>query len=199
MVFINGYVVPEASSTDGRLAGVHIESLSSALERGANEVGEYLSRVARYEELPLAALNTAMFADGAYIKVDSGVTLGAPVRIRFVSNGEADMRPAMSHPRALIVLGERSVATVIESYTGPDGVEYLTNAVSEVVLGAGAHLDHSTLQEEGREALHVETCRVVAASGATMSTHVMQRGAAFVRRDGFETHESDGRVDRRVG
>ena len=32
------------------------------------------------------------------------------------------MRPAMSHPRVLIVAGEHSEASVVESYSGHDGV-----------------------------------------------------------------------------
>jgi Fe-S cluster assembly protein SufD len=186
VVFINGYFVHQASSTQLPV-GLHVESLSSAISRGAEEVTAYLSRVAPPEELPLVALNTALFVDGVCLRIGPGVRLPEPVHIRFISTGEADMRPAMSHPRVLIVAGEDSDSTVVESYAGPDEIEYLTNAVSEVVLGVGAHLEHSSVQEEGRAALHVRTRRVRAGSGATLSTRDVQRGAAFVRCDEVST------------
>ena len=184
VVFINGYFVQPTLSFSQLPAGLHVESLSSAISRSAEEVTTYLSRVAPPEELPLVALNTALFVDGVCVRIGSGVRLPEPVHVRFISTGEADMRPAMSHPRVLIVAGEDSHAAVIESYSGPDEIEYLTNAVSEVLLGVGAHLEHSSIQEEGRDALHLRTTRVQAGSGATLSTHNVQRGAAFVRCDG---------------
>ncbi len=153
IVFINGYFVQEASSITQLPPGVQIEPISAALSRGAEGVAVYLSRVAPCEELPLVALNTAMFVDGACVVIGPGVRLKDPVHVRFISTGEADMRPAMSHPRVLIVAGEHSDAAVVESYAGHDGVEYLTNAVSEVVLGAGAHLGYLKHSGGGRAGL----------------------------------------------
>ena len=183
MVFVNGYFVGSASSIAELPAGVQIESLACALGRGAEEVTAYLSRVAPVAELPFVALNTAMFVDGVCVLIGAGVRLFEPIHVRFVSTGEADMRPAMSHPRVLIVADARSEASVVESYSGPDDVEYLTNAVTEMVLGANARMDYSTTQDEGRKAFHIKTTRVNAGPGAVLFTHAAHRGAALVRCD----------------
>ena len=45
--------------------------------------------------------------------------------------------------------GATSQATIVESYGGPDGQAYLTNAVTEIVLEDGAIVDHYKVQREG--------------------------------------------------
>jgi Fe-S cluster assembly protein SufD len=93
------------------------------------------------------------------------------------------MKPAMSHPRVLVVLDDHSQATIVESYAGPDGVEYFTNAVTEIVLGEDAVLDHCKLQHESTEAYHIGATHVVAARSATYSAHSISLGGALVRND----------------
>ena len=43
----------------------------------------------------------------------------------------------MSNARALIVAGDRSQARIVETYVGPRGAPYFTNAVTEVFAGEG--------------------------------------------------------------
>ena len=109
--------------------------------------------------------------------------LEAPVHLRFVSTGDADMKPAMSHPRVLVVLNDGSRATIVESHTGPDGIEYFTNAVTEIVLGEHAFVDYYRLQHESTSAYHVGSTYVVAGRHAECSMHRLSLGAALVRDD----------------
>src|SRR5204862_2487343 len=103
--------------------------------------------------------------------------------LRFISNGEADAKPAMSQPRVLVVLGERSRATVVESYVGPEGIDYFTNAVTEVVLGDGAVLEHYTLQHESTAAYHLAATHLAAARDASYAAHSITLGGAFSRNE----------------
>src|SRR5207302_5250257 len=70
-----------------------------------------------------------------------------------------------------------------ESYVGPKGVQYFTNAVTEIVLGENAALDHYKVQCESMEAYHTSATNVVAASGASCSRHCIHLGGALVRDD----------------
>jgi Fe-S cluster assembly protein SufD len=115
-----------------------------------------------------------------------------PMHVRFISTGEADMRPAMSNPRVLVVLDDASQATIVESYVGPKGVQYFTNAVTEIVLGENAALDHYKLQCESMESYHTAVTHVVAASGANCSAHSVTLGGAFVRDDVVAVLGGDG-------
>ena len=68
----------------------------------------------------------------------------------------------MAHPRVLIVLGANSQASIVETYAGLPAARYFTNAVTEIVLGENAVLDHYKLQYESDEAYHVGAIHVQA-------------------------------------
>jgi Fe-S cluster assembly protein SufD len=131
--------------------------------------------VAPFAHRAFVALNTALFVDGACILIPAHTAIEKPIHVRFISTGEADRRPAMSNPRLLVVLGGQSRATVVESYVGPKGVQYFTNAVTEIVLGENAVLDHYKLQCESMDAYHTPApltwlWRVVRTAPGTVST-----------------------------
>jgi Fe-S cluster assembly protein SufD len=181
MVFVNGYCLTAASNFPAPPRGALLGSLSEKLDSGASDVVPYLARIASFERRAFPALNTALFGDGACILIPAHTVLEKPLHVRFISTGEADMRPAMSNPRVLVVLGAASQATIVESYVGPRSVPYFTNAVAEIVLGENAALDHYKLQCESVQAYHISATNVVAASGANCSRHFISLGGALVR------------------
>ena len=181
LVFVNGYFLAAEPSRDVLPTGMRLGSLSEVLDSNATEVTSYLARVAPFANRAFVALNTALFVDGACILIPAQTVLEKPIHVRFISTGEADRRPAMSNPRLLVVLGDQSRATVVESYVGPKGVQYFTNALTEIVLGENAVLDHYKLQCESIDAYHVSTTNVIAAAGANCSRHCINAGGALVR------------------
>jgi Fe-S cluster assembly protein SufD len=181
LVFVNGYFLAAGPSGAAFPTGIRLGSLSEVLDSNPAEVTAYLARVAPFASRAFVALNTALFVDGACVLIPAHTALEKPIHVRFISTGEADMRPAMSSPRVLVVLGDQSRATVVESYVGPEGVQYFTNAVTEVVLGENAVLDHYKLQCESMEAYHVSATNVIAAAGANCSRHCINAGGALVR------------------
>jgi Fe-S cluster assembly protein SufD len=180
LTFVNGYFMPNASQDDELPDGVLVAPLKSVLSSDAREADAFFAEIARAECLPFVALNNALFEDGACIIVPPHTEIDRPVHTRFICNGEADARPAMSQPRVLIVLGDHAAATVIESYTGTD-VEYFTNAVTEVVLGTGARLRHLRVQRESEAAYHISAAHVIAGPHSTYSMHCTNVGGALTR------------------
>jgi Fe-S cluster assembly protein SufD len=192
LVFVNGYYVPQASPSAAITPGVLVEPLSAVLDEHADDVDSYLAHVAPFGRHAFVALNTALFVDGACILIQAHTDVEQPIHLRFISTGEADMRPAMSHPRVLVILDEASRATIVESYVGPRGVPHLTNTVTEIVLGEDAVLDHCRVQHEGEEAYHISATYVVAARGAECSAHSISLGGALVRNDILVTLGGEG-------
>ena len=76
-----------------------------------------------------------------------------------------------------------SQAAIVETYAGPAGVAYFTNAVTEIVLGENAVLDHYKLQYESLRPVHVGaiTCRRSAARPTPRTA--ISLGGALVRND----------------
>jgi Fe-S cluster assembly protein SufD len=84
------------------------------------------------------------------VRVPRGEHLHQPIFLRFAV-ATAD---AMVYPRILAVLEEGAQAVLVEHYVGEAGIAYWQNAVSEIVLEAGAHLTHIRIVAEGDEATH---------------------------------------------
>jgi Fe-S cluster assembly protein SufD len=128
--------------------------------------------------------------DGAFLHVPDGVVLEQPLQILFIS---AVDQPAVSHPRTLIVLGERSQARIIETYVGVEAdTHYFANAVTEVFVGESAVLDHYKVQQESVGAFHIGSMHVHAARSASFSSHSFSLGGKLVRNDALATLDGEG-------
>jgi Fe-S cluster assembly protein SufD len=181
LVFVDGRYRPELSSRGTSTGGAFIGGLSTAHSQQPELVERELARHADYQRDALTALNTAFIEDGAFIHLPAGTLLQAPIHLLFVSS--APGKATLSQPRNLIVLGAGSQATVVETYAGfGDGV-YFTNAVTEIVLGDNAHLDHYKLQEESARAFHIALTQVHHGRDSRFSSHSVALGAALARND----------------
>ncbi len=181
LVFINGHCSKEHSSLGSLPGGVLIGSLGDALEAKRELVEPHLARYTGYRENPFAALNTALFSDGAFVFLPKDAVVEEPIHLLFLSlPGES---PTVSHPRNLIIAEAGSQAQIVESHGGVDGTVYFTNAATEVAVGENANLDHYKLQRESHAAFHVATLQFHLQRSATLSTHSISLGGGFVRND----------------
>ena len=174
----------------GAADGVTVESLASAVATRPDELEPYLTRLAPVEGHAFTALNTAFFADGVYIRVPAHVVLEAPIQVRFMS--PAGTLDAMTHPRVLIVAGEQSQASIVERYAGEGGGRYLTNAVTEVVLGDAAVVGHYKLQQESMGGFHVGSMHVRAQRSASFASHSVSLGGSLVRNEIMAVLDGEG-------
>jgi Fe-S cluster assembly protein SufD len=195
LVFVNGRFRADLSSAHGLAAGIHAASLQHAIAVSPGRVEPHLARAVPVEWRPFAALNAAFLGDGAFVHV-GGDAKGGVVELVFAT--VALQGPAASHPRVLVAADPGSQATVVETYVALGGHPALTNAVTEVSLGAGARLDHYQVQDQPASAFHFATLAAVQGAGASLSTHSTALGAALSRSDvlarlageGAETHVS---------
>ncbi|MCC7416783.1 MAG: Fe-S cluster assembly protein SufD [Acidobacteria bacterium] len=182
LVFVDGQYAPALSRAGALPPGVRAGSLASALASGNGVVG-HLGRVASIAHRPFVALNTAFLDDGAVVEIPAGAVVAQPIHLLFVATGSGEARPPMAHPRMLLVLGANSQAAVIETYAGPAGEPYFTNAVTEVALGENAVLEHYKLQHEGADAFHIGAIHVNAGRSASYASYAISLGGGLVRND----------------
>jgi Fe-S cluster assembly protein SufD len=140
-------------------------------------VQEHLGRYADFEQHAMTALNTANMQDGAVIEVPANVTLNGFIHLLFISQGD----DIWSHPRNLIVVGRNSQVTIVETYVGSG--RYFTNAVSEVVVGDGAVVDHYKIECESRDAFHVGTVQIHQARSSSVTSRSVSVGGLLVRNE----------------
>ena len=190
LVFLNGRFSPDLSALRPLPVGVTAGSLAAALGTDPSGVEPYLARYARYEDRAFVALNTAFLKDGAFVYVPSNTVVDEPLHLLYASTAEGEA--TVSHPRNLIVMGPGSRASIVESYVGLDDGLYFTNAVTELVLGENAVLEHCTLQRESTEAFHVATLAVHQEGGSRFSSHSIALGGAIARNEITAALEGEG-------
>jgi Fe-S cluster assembly protein SufD len=175
LVFVNGRFVSELSRLTGLPAGLAAGSLADAPE----EVTRSLGKVADFGDQVFTALNTGFLGDGAYVIVGDGLLIDRPVEVLQIAQ-PADRATAV-HPRTLVLVGRGARATVVERYLPAGRGTYFTNAVTEVVVGSGAVIDHVKVQQEGLDAFHVANTQFVLADRSRLTTHALALGGRLSR------------------
>ncbi|HEX9945068.1 MAG TPA: Fe-S cluster assembly protein SufD [Thermoanaerobaculia bacterium] len=180
LVFVDGRFSARLSSLGDLPQGVVVASLAQALERSPEKAEPWLGQFARFEDHPFVALNTAFLRDGAFVWVPRGATVG-PVHLLFLSSSEDDGRATVSFPRNLIVAGESSQLTLVETYAGFGS--YFNCPVTELVAEPNSVVDHYKVQRESREAFHMATFQLQGERNCVPASHSIALGGALVRND----------------
>ena len=189
LVFVDGAFVPDLSVVCDLPPGAVIRNLAAALERDSAVVEAHLGHNQAADMRGFGALNTAFLSDGAYIHLGRGVTLHEPVHLLFISSGTA---PTMTQPRNLIVAEDDSRVTLIESYVALNDGEYFTNAVTEVVAGRNAGIEHYKLERESELAYHIGGIHVRQERDSRYLAHNVAIGGRLVRNDIRATLDGEG-------
>jgi len=190
LVFVNGHYSRELSFFRSLPDGVKAESLAAALHADPAGVEPYLARYASYQDHPFVALNTAFMEDGAFVYISQGKIVEEPIHLLFVSTARG--QSTVSYPRNLIVAGNDSQATIVESYIGLENEVYFTNVVSEILAGENTVLAHYKLEQEGEEAFHIATLQAHLDRNCNFSSHSIALGGALVRNDVNAVLEGEG-------
>jgi Fe-S cluster assembly protein SufD len=79
------------------------------------------------------------------------------------------------------VAGRGSQITVVESFVGTG--KYFTNAVTEIVAGDGAHVDHYKVERESNDAFHVGTVQIHQERSSNVTARCVSLGGGLVRNE----------------
>ena len=190
LVFVNGTFTKDLSSIQPLPTGARITSLAAALSEEADLVRPFLGSAAPGGDNPFVALNTAFAGDGAFVFLPADVVVDEPIQLLFISTA-AD-QPPMYHPRNLLVLERGAGAHFVESYVNLDGDTYLTNAVTEIIIGDGAKAECYRIQRESESAYHVATTNSRQGRDSHYALSTVVIGAALSRHDIWMSMEGEG-------
>ena len=149
------------------------------------EAKQHLAKHVSFDQNGFVALNTAFLDEVTVIRIPCDTLVEEPIEIAFESPGQAGGLPHATHPRTLILVGANAQCSIIETYKGQGA--YFTNAVTEIVVGQGAVVDHYKVQQESRQAYHIATMQVTLGRSANFSSHSISLGGALVRNDANAT------------
>ena len=190
LVVLNGRYDEQASDLRDLPDGVSVAPLSAAVEDIDPDLEGKLARIASSEGAPLVALNTAFMRDGLVLKLAEGTQLDRPVQVLHVVDA-GDVSLAV-HPRTLIVAGDNSAATVVETFVGAAEAAYWTNAVSEIKVGRNASVTHVKRQADSTEAYHTALTQVRLDRDARYRSVALATGAALSRNETRVSFEGEG-------
>ncbi len=190
LVFVNGWFSPALSTLGalyerpgGHRPPLQLLSLAEALRdpERASVIEKHLGRYAGTSDHAFAAWNTAFFTDGAYIEIPRGIAVEQPIHFMFISAD--DGKPRACYPRNLMVAGEGSQVTVVESFLGFDDSARLTNTVTEIAAGPGAVIDYYKIECETPQGFHVAVINAHLDRDASLTSHSISFGGGLVRND----------------
>ncbi|HYR88266.1 MAG TPA: Fe-S cluster assembly protein SufD [Terriglobia bacterium] len=182
LVFVDGLLDRRLSGLLPE-AGLHVAGLSDSLAdpNQAAILESHLGRYAETSDRAFTAWNTGFFADGGCVMVSPGTVVSRPVHLVFISTGAGE--PRATYPRNLILAGERSQVALVEVFLSASGGVYLTNAVTEIVAGAGAMIDYYKMECESSDGFHVATVKASLGRDASLRSHSISFGAGLARND----------------
>jgi Fe-S cluster assembly protein SufD len=164
LVFINGHLAAELSRIPELPEGVMVSNFAAVLSEGPERV--------------------------EFIHLAPGTSIDEPIELIFLVDTGGS--PLLSSPRSVVLAETGSWATIVETYAGIDGEVYCTNAVTDVILGDGAHIEHYKVQNEADTAFHVALLKVEQGSDSWFSSHSFMFGARIARHEVRVSLEGSG-------
>jgi Fe-S cluster assembly protein SufD len=180
LVFVDGFFAMTLAGSATLPAGVQVMNLARAMAGDADALEPWLTRKAAPERHGFDALNLALTQDGAYVRIEADASIERPLHLLFVTTA----KPASGiYLRNLIVAERGSHATVVESYVALAEADYLTDVVTDVVLGPGTTLDHYRLEREAGDAFHIGSTRVRQERDSHYRSHSITLGGRIARHE----------------
>lgn len=176
LVFVNGRLDTGHSRLDDLPPGLLIRGVGHALEAGDAPPAPLPDEVEAGDAL--AALNTAMMADGHAIEIADHARIETPIEILHLHRGAEG---GAAHLRNLLRLGTGARACVVESFGGDDSAAF-TDSTTRIEIADDARLDLVRRQVEGRRTVHI--ARDFASLGrGHLAMTVLSAGAASARQE----------------
>ncbi|MCC3602662.1 MAG: Fe-S cluster assembly protein SufD [Microcoleus sp. PH2017_29_MFU_D_A] len=190
LVFVNGFYAPDLST--GNLPDFYVGNLSKVPEKYRSRITDVLSKHKQQTEV-FTALNTAGLVDAAVVFVPANMSIDLPIHLLFLTAPGAS--GTMCQPHCLIIAEAGSNITVVEDYATIGNVPAFTNAVTDVVVGENATVNHVRLQREGLDVVHIGKSAIEQARNSRYTCHAISLGGkisrhnleVFQRGEGTET------------
>ncbi len=179
IVFVDGHFSRELSTAAPGAACV--APLTAVLGDPQQAASIAFDAIADITQHPFAALNTAMFSDGALIRVPAGLDSRLTVYLVFVSSEHAGAVAA--HPRVLVEVGHGSSLQLIEHHVVLGAADNLVNTICEVDLQPGAKVEHFRLQDDAKNGFNIAGLHVRQGRDSEFVSRNYCLGGALTRND----------------
>lgn len=191
LVFVNGFLNTELSDALA-LEQVTLFSQADAAQQTliSEKLGTVVAQASGSSHL-FNDLNNACTRDGVLVHVGKNQQLQQPLQISWLTSS-GDSAFAVNS-RLLLVLETGAAATLVEQYDSDDAAQVsFTNALTEIVIGDNARLQHYRLQLMQEEALHIGSTHVDLARDSQYRAFHLALGSRLTRNDVVINHNTGG-------
>ncbi len=176
LVFVNGVYAPDLSAVN--LPDFYVGNLSNAPEKYQARIADVLSNHKQQTEV-FTALNIAGLVDSAVVFVPANMSLDTPIHLLFLTAPGAS--PTMCQPHCVVIAEPGSNVTLVEDYATIGNVAAFTNAVTDVVVGENATVNHVRLQREGLNVVHIGRSAIAQSRNSRYTCHAISLGGKISR------------------
>ncbi|XP_052210653.1 protein ABCI7, chloroplastic [Diospyros lotus] len=183
LVIVDGYHINSLSRIDELPSGVFVGGLSSlGSEAIMKRVSEF---VASFEGDLFCSLNGVGAPDLIVVYVPEECRVEKHLHLKYYSIEGADSgsnKLPVSNPRVIVLVEKGGEIGLIEEYVGDNGEKcYWSNSVTEVVVGEGAKVSHSYIQNQSLNAAHIKWTSVRQESTSTYELTEVSTGGKLSR------------------
>jgi Fe-S cluster assembly protein SufD len=178
VVVVDGHVDPELSRLTSGTA-LRVVALSGVGDAESTIGMSCAGDKATIMATPFAALNAALWTDGAALHIAAGQAIEVPIEILHVTTLAA--ANSVVTPRTVIFVGKAAQATVIESFVSLADEPYFTNTACEIMLDDDARLEHVRVQRESLAATHIGITTVHQAGSSHYRSFALALGGKLSR------------------
>ncbi len=176
LVFVNGVYAPHLSAVN--LPDFYVGNLSNAPEKYQARIADVLSKHRQQTEV-FTALNIAGLVDSAVVFVPANMSLDTPIHLLFLT--APGVSPTMCQPHCVVIAEPGSNVTLVEDYATIGNVAAFTNAVTDVVVGENATVNHVRLQREGLNVVHIGKSAIAQSRNSRYTCHAISLGGKISR------------------
>jgi Fe-S cluster assembly protein SufD len=155
----------------------YINSLRDLSRVNPDLVARHLSPLSDAEGARWGLLNTALFTDGLYLKING--KLAAPLVI--VHTAAADRPGTIAYPRVIVDAAPGSNATIIEHHVQRGEWTPLCNSATQLALRQDAAIEHYRIFATGSGCTHIDSLDVHQQRGSRCKQFTIALGGGLVR------------------
>lgn len=179
IVFVNGKFASNLSSVDLLPKGVQFKNLSEALNKTEETIKDLSVKFDSFTQSTFASVNNALHKEGIYINIENNVQSDELIHVIHISDPQNTK--TLSIPRNLIVCGQSSEITLLESHICKTDDVYLSTPITDVYMHENAVLHYCNAQDESKNAYHISQIRVWVERNANFDGFSFMTGAQITR------------------
>lgn len=196
VLLVNGWFYENRPRLQVLPGGMIVGSMAEAAKQYPDLLRQHYSKYAGFENDGLVALNTAFAQDGTFVYIPEGAGSDRAVQIVNVLLSPEDL--FVQH-RNLVIVEDHARARIVVCDHSLSARHYLTNSVTEIFIGANAHLDYVKLQNENNNSNQISSSFVhqERSSEAVFNTITLHGG--LIRNNVYASLAGEGASNHTLG